>query len=60
LYEKTILRFRFGKVLGYIAYLISRNRSLFSLGRKFALGNRLGFYIYSLLSSKSRRKWKAK
>ena len=55
LYEKTILQFRLGKILGYIAYLISRNRILFSVGRKFALDNRLGFHIYSLLSFKSRR-----
>lgn len=59
LYEKTVLRFRLGKVLGYIAYLISRSRILFSLGRKFALSNRFGFYIYNLLSFKSRRIWKS-
>jgi len=55
LYERTVLQFRLGKFLGYIAYLISRNHILFSLGRKFALSNRLGFRIYSLLSFKSRK-----
>ncbi len=55
LYEITVLQFRLGKVLGYIAYLISRNRILFSLGRKFVLSNKFGFYIYNLLSFKSRK-----
>ncbi|MBI4743978.1 MAG: radical SAM protein [Actinobacteria bacterium] len=56
LYEKTVLQFRLGKKLGYIVYLISRNRKFFSLGRKFALSNKFGFYVYNLLSSKSRKK----
>lgn len=55
LYEKTILRFRFGKVLGYIAYVISRNKFLFTLGRRFALNNMMGFRLYKLLSSRSRK-----
>jgi len=55
LYERTVLQFRLGNILGYLAYLVSRNRALFSLGRKMALSNRIGFYIYSILSSKSRK-----
>lgn len=55
LYQRTILRFRFGKVLGWIAYQLSRNELLFSAGRKFALGSRTGFRIYTFLTRRSRR-----
>ena len=55
LYEKTVLQFRLGKIAGYLAYIISRNRKLFSIGRKLALSNKIGFYIYSLLSYRSRK-----
>jgi len=55
LYEKTVLQFRLGKIVGYLAYLVSRNRKLFSIGRKLALSNRFGFYLYSLLSYRSRK-----
>lgn len=54
LYERTVLEFRLGKILGYLAYVVSRNRLLFSVGRKIALSNKIGFWIYSELSSKSR------
>ena len=52
LYEKSIMRFRLGKVFGYIAYLISRNRILFSIGRRFVLGNKVGFFIYKSFSNR--------
>jgi len=55
LYEKTVLQFRLGKIAGYLAYIVSRNRKLFSIGRKLALSNKIGFYIYSLVSYRSRK-----
>lgn len=55
LYEQTVLQFRLGKVLGYIAYLVARNKTLFSIGRKLALSNKIGFWIYSRMSGKSRK-----
>jgi hypothetical protein len=55
LYEKTVLRFRLGVVLGYFAYIIARNRVLFSVGRKIALSNKVGFGIYSMFSKQSRK-----
>ncbi len=54
LYDKTILRFRFGKIVGGLLYILSRNKSLYTKGIRFALGNRLGFKIYSLVTHRSR------
>jgi len=54
LYEKTILEFRFGKIVGFIFYLIARNRLLFKIGRKIALENPIGFNIYSFITRRSR------
>lgn len=55
LYQKTILKFRFGKRAGALAYLLSKNNFLFTLGRKFALDSRVGFKMYSLLTRNSRK-----
>jgi radical SAM superfamily enzyme YgiQ (UPF0313 family) len=55
LYERTIFKFRFGPYFGYLAYLLSRQRSLFSAGIKFALGTKIGFKIYELITFKSRK-----
>ncbi|MFA6537246.1 MAG: radical SAM protein [Patescibacteria group bacterium] len=55
LYEKTVLQFRLGKYLGFVAYLVSRNRKLFEIGRKLALSNKVGFWIYEKFSKKSRK-----
>ncbi len=55
LYERTVLEFRLGKALGYLAYVIARNRRLFSIGRKLALSNKFGFWIYSRFSIRSRK-----
>ena len=55
LYEKTVLQFRLGKFLGSLAYLLSRNKVLFALGRKFALSSKIGSYMYNLLSLRSRK-----
>jgi radical SAM superfamily enzyme YgiQ (UPF0313 family) len=54
LYEKTILRFRFGKILGWFLYLLSRNRKLFEFGRRMALGTKTGFKIYSFLTGRQK------
>jgi radical SAM superfamily enzyme YgiQ (UPF0313 family) len=56
LYERTILRFRFGKFLGTIIYLFTRNRALFNKGLKFALNTKFGFWLYNLLTFKSRNR----
>jgi len=56
LYEKSILTFRFGKTVGRIFYLLSKNRRVFKWGMKTALESRLGFKIYSFVSSRSRSK----
>jgi len=56
LYERTILRFRFGKLLGGILYLLSRNRNFFRKGIKMALGTKTGFWLYKLITFRSRRK----
>lgn len=54
LYEMTILRHRFGKIVGRLFYLLSKNRKLFLWGMKLALENPIGFKIYSLVSSRSK------
>lgn len=59
LYERSILTFRFGKLLGTFAYYVSRPRFLFTIGRKVALSTKLGFQLYSLITYKSRRSEKA-
>lgn len=48
--RKTLMQFKFGKIIGYIAYLISLNNFLFSKGIKFIYNNRVGFFIYRHLS----------
>lgn len=55
LYEKSILRFRFGKFFGEIIYHLTRNRKIFHAGLNLALSSKLGFKIYSLLTFKSRK-----
>lgn len=54
LYERTILQFRFGKFLGYLAYLITRIKILARIGRTFALYNKAGIKLYRFLSYRSR------
>ena len=53
-YERSILRFRLGKTLGYLTYPLMRIRPLAKLGRTLALSNKLGNKIYLLLSRGSR------
>lgn len=55
LYEKTILRFRLGKALGKLVYILTRFRPLREWGRNFALYSRAGRKLYLALSSKSRQ-----
>lgn len=55
LYEKTVLQFRLGKILGTIVYFFSRNRFLFKVGRTIAFDSGIGSRIYRLLSGRSRR-----
>jgi len=55
LYEKTVLRFRLGRVLGEVAFWLMRIGPLAKLGRHFALHHRWGFFIYRILSFRSRK-----
>lgn len=55
LYEKTILKFRFGQILGTMAYILSRNKALLNLGIKLALGTPLGYRIYNKLTYRSKK-----
>ena len=48
--RKTLMQFKFGKIIGYVIYLISLNNFLFSKGIKFVFNNRVGFFIYRHLS----------
>ena len=50
-YERKVLQFRFGKLFGYLIYLIGRFRPLMKIGRKFALTNKFGYKIYRRLAS---------
>ncbi len=54
LYDRTILRFRFGRVIGRVAYLFTRIGTVARLARTFALYNRFGIKLYRILSIKSR------
>jgi len=54
LYEKTVLQFRFGRSFGKIVYILTRNRSIFNTGVRIALGTKLGFKIYSFVTSRSK------
>lgn len=54
LYEKTILQFRLGKIIGWMVYLLCRNRVVFKIGRTLACDGKIGSYIYRLLSKKSK------
>ena len=51
LYEKKILRYRLGSVLGRIAYIIMGIRPLARLGVSFFLYNKLGIYMYDFMKS---------
>ena len=54
LYEKRVLQFRLGKLLGYLAFLLSRNKWLSKKGRTFVLYNKTGKRIFIWLSRSSR------
>jgi len=54
LYEKTVFKFRFGKYFGSVLYFLTRNRFLFHKGLRLALDTKIGFRIYTLISSRSK------
>lgn len=54
LYEKKVMQFRLGKLLGSVAYFLSRPPFLHDPAINFALNNQIGRRIFLLLSSKSR------
>jgi radical SAM superfamily enzyme YgiQ (UPF0313 family) len=55
LYEKTILQFRFGKFFGMLFYILTRNRHLFILARKFVFDGAIGSRVYRILTRKSKQ-----
>jgi len=55
LYDRTILTFRLDKILGTLVYYITRMRAIAKTGRYLALDNKIGSFIYHLLSSHSRK-----
>lgn len=55
LYEKKILKFRLGPVLGLSVYILTRSRPIHRAVFDFALSNKFGLAIYQRLSAKSRR-----
>lgn len=55
LYERTIMQFTLGKFWGYLAYIATRNRVIFSVTRRIALNSKIGFYVYRLVSRRSKK-----
>lgn len=54
LYEKKILSFRLGSIMGSIIYLLTRPKIVNKLVFDFALANKFGNRLYQFLSAKSR------
>jgi L-amino acid N-acyltransferase YncA len=54
LYEKTVLQFRLGKVIGWCVFILCRNRLIFKFARTFAVDGKIGSVIYRALSKKSK------
>ncbi|MDY6864656.1 MAG: radical SAM protein [Halobacteriota archaeon] len=55
LYEKTVMKFRFGKFVGIIAYYFTRIPYVYKLSRIIALDNKLGNMVYTFITARSRR-----
>lgn len=53
LYREKILKFRLGRIMGSIAYWVTKNKIVNKLATNFALTNPLGRFIYIKLSGKS-------
>ncbi|MDW7731313.1 MAG: radical SAM protein [Methanolobus sp.] len=54
-YEKTIMKFRFGKTIGNLAYLATRIPGAYKFARVVALDNKLGNTIYNVITARSRK-----
>ena len=54
LYEKKVLNFRLGPIVGLTVYLLTRPKIINKLVFDFALTNKVGNRIYQLFSAKSR------
>ena len=54
LYEKKVLNFRLGPIMGLTLYLLTRPKMINKLFFDFALANRVGNRIYQFFSAKSR------
>jgi len=55
LYERKILQFRLGKVLGLVIFGLMRIKVLAKIIHWFALSNRIGMKIYQILSARSKK-----
>jgi radical SAM superfamily enzyme YgiQ (UPF0313 family) len=52
LYERSVLRYRMGPLMGQIAFFLSRWSFINTWGRRFVTNTRLGHYVFSRLSVK--------
>jgi anaerobic magnesium-protoporphyrin IX monomethyl ester cyclase len=52
LYERSVLRYRMGPVMGQAAFFLSRWSFVNEWGRRFVTNTRLGHYVFSKLSVK--------
>jgi radical SAM superfamily enzyme YgiQ (UPF0313 family) len=55
LYEKSVMKFRFGKFTGSLLYLLSRNRFIFKIGSKIIMETKIGSNMYSWMSKSSQK-----
>lgn len=53
LYERTVMRFRFGKYAGYLSYLLARKRWIFEKSRRLLMHTKNGSKIYRWITKQS-------
>jgi len=53
LYERTVMKFRFGKHAGYLSYLLARKRWIFEKSRRLLMHTKTGSKIYRWITKKS-------
>ncbi len=54
LYEKSIIKFRFGKIFGSMAFYIIQIPYIYKFSRIIALDNKIGNIVYTFITNKSR------
>jgi radical SAM superfamily enzyme YgiQ (UPF0313 family) len=55
LYDKTIMKFRFGKNIGMMAYYLTRIPYIYNFVRYIALDNKIGNRLYTIMTNGSRK-----